>query len=152
LVEGELARLRRRKAGALDEIDEHERMTAEAGIGAELSKPLKLLQRYESACWRRQQAALRILQDRTPKPMLAAPPPAPLPPPSAAPEPQASRPQPRTRPEARDDRPARPPGSKPLSSMTLDELFATYDIPFNGPAPAGLRGRDDDAPRPDRRT
>ncbi len=64
VVEGELDRLRNRKAKAFDLLDEHDRESAEAGIAAELSKPLRLLERYESACWRRQQAALRILNDR----------------------------------------------------------------------------------------
>jgi hypothetical protein len=131
IVEGELERLRSRKLKAFDLLDEDDRELAMAGIGAELSKPLKLIARYESAAWRRHQAALRILNDR-PKP----PEPAAIKPTAPArPTPPASRP----RPDDLYDPPFRPPGSKPLSSMSLDELCELYDIPDKAPAPSGPR-------------
>jgi hypothetical protein len=137
LVEGELKRLRSRKAEAFDRLDDHDRESVKAGIGAELSKPLRLLERYESACFRRQQAALRILNDR-PRPA----------------EPISTRPVAQRRPVA-EPRPApqapQPPdddeidwsaklrGSKPLSSMSLDELMAFYETPPIDPAPSQPR-------------
>ena len=120
LVEAELNRLRRRKAQAFDLLDEQARELAEAGIAAELSKPLKLIQRYESACWRRQQAAYRILNGR------------PCPPVPAATRPVAERkpasPPTRPRAEVRDDPPFRPAGSKPMSAMSRDEGGELYEI------------------------
>ena len=133
LVEAELERLRSRKTQAFDLLDEYDRELAEAGIGAELSKPLKLIARYESAAWRRQMAALKILNGRPkpPEPVAIKPaaPPQPTPPPS------------RPRPEVRDDPPFRPPGSKPMSAMSIDELIEFYDLPPVAPAPVGPRPR-----------
>ena len=75
LVEAELERLRGRKALAFDRLDERDRESAEAGIGAELSKPLKLIARYESAAWRRLEAATKILnaRPRPPEPVAIKP-------------------------------------------------------------------------------
>jgi hypothetical protein len=142
VVEGELDRLRSRKAKAFDLLDEHDRESAEAGIGTELSKPLRLLARYESACWRRLQAARRIFNDR-PKPD----------------KPVATRPAAEPRPVA-ERRPAPPAflppeddevdwsakliGMKPLSSMSLEELVNFYEIPPIDPR--------DSAVPPNRRT
>jgi hypothetical protein len=136
LVEAELDRLRRRKAQAFDLLDEHDLESAEAGIGAELSKPLKLIARYESAAWRRQMAALKILNARPRPPELVAaaiepvapPKPAPTPPPPAA----------RPRPEVRDDPPRRPPGLKQLTEMSVDELDEILKLPF-APSPFARR-------------
>ena len=127
VVERELARLHRRKLEAFDRLDDHDRQSAEAGLGAELSRPIKLVLRYESACWRRTQAALRHLNDR-PKP----------------PEPVATRPiatprpaAPRPRPEDLEERPMRPAGSKPMASMSIDELYDFFDLPPVAPALSG---------------
>ncbi len=132
LVEAELERLRGRKARAFDLLDEQDRQSAQAGIAAELSKPMKLIQRYESAAWRRHQAAYRILSER-PKPpepvaieSVAPPKPAPTP----APAPPASRP----RAEVRDDPPCRPAGLKQLTEMSVDELNEILSLPL-APAP-----------------
>jgi hypothetical protein len=150
VVEGELDRLRSRKVKAFDLLDEHDRESVEAGIAAELSKPLRLLERYESACWRRQHAALRILNDR-PRPE------APIPTrPVAQRRPVA---EPRLAPQApqppaddQTDWSAKLRGStKPLSSMSLDELMNFYDMPAIDPAPSGPRPPIYAAP-PDRRT
>jgi hypothetical protein len=122
LVEAELERLRLRKAEAFDLLDEHDRESAQAGIGAELSKPVKLIARYESAAWRRQMAAQRILNGRPrPKDPVAAKPAAP-----ARPAPPAPRP----RPEVRDDPPFRPAGSRPMSAMSDEELYEVIGLPF----------------------
>jgi hypothetical protein len=131
LVESELDRLRNRKAQAFNRLDEHDRESAEAGIGAELSRPLKLIARYESAAWRRQQAALKSLLGR-PKPPepVAITPPAP---PSPAP------PAPRPRSEVLDDSPFRPAGSKPRSEMSYNELFEFFDLPLVRTVPTGPR-------------
>ncbi len=129
LVEARLERLRGRKLAAFDLLDEQDRQLAEDGIALELSKPLKLIARYESAAWRRQQAAYRILNDR------------PKPPESAAIKPAApARPAPpptRPRPEVRDDPPPRPAGSKPVSAMSDEELYAIIGLtPFAPVRPA----------------
>ena len=128
LVEAELERLRLRKAEAFDLLDEHDRESAKAGIGAELSKPLKLIQRYESAAWRRHQAAYRILNDRPRPPEPVATKPAV----ERRPEPPKSRP----RPEVRDDPPSRPAGSKPISAMSDEELYEIIGLPFPKAPPA----------------
>ena len=136
VVEAELDRLRRRKAQAFDLLDEHDRESAQAGIGAELSKPLKLIARYESAAWRRQQAALKILNGRPRSPEPAAI----QPPAERKPAPPATRP----RAEVRDDPPFRPAGSKPMSAMSYNELFGLFehfDLPPFPPAPTGPRPR-----------
>ncbi len=131
LVESELERLRSRKAKAFDLLDEHDRESAEAGIGAELSKPLKLIARYESAAWRRHQAAYRILNDRPrPKDPVAIKPVA-----ERKPAPPASRP----RAEVRDDPPYYPAGSKLMSEMSIDELIEFYDMPPVAPVPPARR-------------
>jgi hypothetical protein len=133
VVEAELDRLRGRKLAAFDLLDEQDRELAEDGIALELSKPLKLIARYESACWRCQQAAYRILSDR---PRLAEPvalkPAAPAGP---EPTPAPSRP----RPEVRDDPPSRPAGSKPMSELSYNELFDTFDMSPIAAAPGGPR-------------
>jgi hypothetical protein len=125
LVEAELERLRLRKAHAFDLLDEQDRELAEAGIGAEFSKPLKLIARYESAAWRRQMAGVKILNARPkpPEPVAIKP--------AAPPQhtPPASRPQPADR----DDRPTRLPGTRPLSSMSFDEIFELCDLPNFAP-------------------
>ena len=134
MVEAELDRLRGRKAEAFDLLDEYDRESARAGIGAELSKPLKLLARYESAAWRRLQAALKVLLDR-PKPAepvaiepVAPPKPAPTPPPPVA----------RRRPEVRNDPPSRLAGLKQLTEMSVDELDEILKLPF-APSPFARR-------------
>jgi hypothetical protein len=125
LVEAELDRLRTRNAQAFDLLDEQDRELARAGIGAELSKPLKLIACYESAAWRRQMAALKILNARPkpPEPVAIEP---------AAP-PRPAPPAPRPRPHDLSDRPSRLPGIKPLTSMSFDEIFALCDIPDFAP-------------------
>jgi hypothetical protein len=134
LVEAELERLRRRKARAFDLLDENDRESAQAGIGAELSKPLKLIARYESAAWRRQQAALKILNGRPkpPEPVAINP----------AASPKAAPPASPPRPEVRDDPPFRPAGSKPMSAMLYNELFGLFehfDLPPFSQVPTGPR-------------
>jgi hypothetical protein len=155
VVDGELERLRGRKAKAFDLLDEHDRESAEAGIAAELSKPLRLLERYESACFRRQQAALRILNDRprsaepvAPRPVAERRPAAP-PPPAAPtrPAPTTSRPEP----DDQVDWSARLRNLKPLSSMSLDELMDFYEIPAMDPTPTAPRSPNAAVP-PARRT
>jgi hypothetical protein len=129
LVEAQLERLRSRKARAFDLLDEQDRQLAEAGIGAELSKPLKLIARYESAAWRRLMATTKILNGRPKPPELvaiktAAP---------ARPVPPVRRP----RAKVRDDPPPRPAGPKPVSAMSDEELYAIIGLtPFAPVRPA----------------
>jgi hypothetical protein len=142
VVEGELDRLRSRKAKAFDLLDDHDRESAEAGIAAELTKPLRLLERYESACFRRQQAALRILNAR-PRPEEPIPTrPVAQPRAVAEPRPVPQAPQPPADDEI--DWSAKLRGSKPMSSMSLDELMDFYDMPAMDPT--------DSAVPPNRRT
>ena len=132
LVEAELERLRSRKARAFDLLDEHDRELAEAGIGAELSKPVKLIQRYEAACFRRQQSALKILnaRPRPSEPVAIKP---------AAPDkPKPTPPPSRPRAEVRDDPPFRQARSKPMSAMSDEELYEIIGLPFP-PAPPTRR-------------
>ncbi len=119
VVEGELDRLRSRKAKAFDLLDEHDRESAEAGIAAELTKPLRLLERYESACWRRQQAALRILngRPRPPEPVAIK---AAAPPRSAPFRPGLSR-------WIGRKRPAPSVGAKAMASMSIDERLDYFE-------------------------
>jgi hypothetical protein len=56
-IEAEVARLQKRKADFLDELDERERTAAELGLGTEVSKPLALVRRYLAASMRRVQWA-----------------------------------------------------------------------------------------------
>ncbi len=149
LVEGELARLRRRKAEAFDRIDAQDREAAEAGIGAELSRPLKLLQRYEAACWRRQQAAARALGERPrpPGPVATRTPPSPSPTPRREPAPRPPRP----RLDDLDESSTFKRAPKLLATMTLDELFDFYELTDDEPTPAGPPARKL-AASPDRRT
>ena len=67
LADAQLARLERLRTGPLGAIDEAERRTAETGLGAELSAPVRLLDRYESACHRRWRAGLRHLTGPRPE-------------------------------------------------------------------------------------
>jgi hypothetical protein len=127
VVEGELERLRSRKAKAFDLLDEHDRASAEVGIGAELSKPLRLLERYESACFRRQQAAMRILNDRPRPAEPVATRPVAQRRPVAEPRPVPQAPLPPA--DAEPDWSAKQRVSKPLSSMSLEELMDFYEIP-----------------------
>ncbi len=60
-VASEIGRLTDLRDGVLAESDAHERALAEATIGAELTKPLQLMHRYERAAWSRQQWARRKL-------------------------------------------------------------------------------------------
>ncbi len=132
LVEAELERLRDRKAKAFDLLDEQDRELAEAGIGLELlSQPLKLIARYESAAWRRQQAAYRNLNDRPKTPEPAAIKPAA----GHRPEPPKTRP----RAEVRDDPPSRPSGSKLVSAMSDEELYKIIGLSPFAPVPAARR-------------
>ena len=110
LVEAELERLRGRKARAFDLLDEQDRELAEAGIGAELTKPLKLIARYESAAWRRNRAALKILngRPRPPEPVAVKP--------AASPKPAPPPIRPRPRAEVRDEPSFRPPRSEEHTS------------------------------------
>ncbi len=139
LVEAELDRLRSRKAQAFDLLDEHDRESARAGIGAEQTKPLKLLPRYESAAWRRQQAAVKILNGRPKPPEPVAIKPAP----ERRPDPPASRP----RPEVRDDPSSRPMGSEPKSELSFEELFDIFDMPPVAPALGGPRPKRPKVPK-----
>jgi len=52
LAKAEIERLRRAKAQSLDELDAWDRRDAEIGLGAELSRPLQQLLRYEGRCSR----------------------------------------------------------------------------------------------------
>jgi hypothetical protein len=133
LVESELDRLRSRKARAFDRLDEYDRESAEAGVAAELTKPLKLLARYESAAWRRQQSAYRILSDRPKPPQPVATKPAPERRPAPAPPPS------RPRPEDLEDWQIPPAGSKPFVPRSREELLKAYASPENYPAPSGPR-------------
>ena len=105
VIAAEIARLEALRDGALADLDASDRALAEATVGAELTRPLQLLHRYEMAAQRRQQAAWRKLDaaraDRAPA---AAPKPAPPPAPRPPPRPPPARAGPRA---AADD-PARP--------------------------------------------
>jgi hypothetical protein len=59
LAGSEVARLHGLKAGRLDDWDDSERELAEKGLGAELSREMMLLHRYESQIYRRFDAAHR---------------------------------------------------------------------------------------------
>jgi hypothetical protein len=131
VVEGELERLRSRKAKAFDLLDAHDRESAEAGIAAELSKPLRLLERYESACWRRLQVAARHFKDRDRSDEVVATRPAA----GGRPAPGWSWPREGERPE----RATPPPRPKPVELMTHDELVAFCRLPGTEPTPRGPR-------------
>ncbi len=62
VVASEIARLESLRDGRLAERDADERAMAEATIGAELTKPLQLIQRYMTAAWNRYRLALRELE------------------------------------------------------------------------------------------
>ena len=106
VVGSEIARLEALRDGDLAVRDAEERAMAEATLGAELTKSLQLMHRYERAAWRRQEVARRLLdaarRDRDgstpdeakapPIPKAVAPPPAPrpvAPTPPDAPKPSA---------------------------------------------------------------
>jgi hypothetical protein len=76
LIASETARLEALRDGVLSVRDARERAAAEATIGAELTKPLQLLQRYETAATNRQRAAWRAL-DRARESREGSPAPAP---------------------------------------------------------------------------
>ncbi len=57
VVAAEVARLTSLRDGVLAESDAHERALAESTLGAELTKPIQLMHRYESAALRRQRSA-----------------------------------------------------------------------------------------------
>jgi hypothetical protein len=83
--------LERVKAGALDDLDAFARSMAEEGMTIESSKALIQLRRYEAACLRRFDAALRRLTPRRSQPEHAPAPPRPSPP---QPPPAFRRPEP----------------------------------------------------------
>src|SRR5206468_1038909 len=104
VVASEIGRLEALRDGALAGRDAAERSLAESTLGAELTKPLQLLHRYEMAALRREERARRRLDaarkarqsDAPPAPRPAAPAPAPssvarpvvVSPPAAAPPPR----------------------------------------------------------------
>ena len=61
VVNAEVVRLANLRDGALAGLDAHDRAFAETTLGAELTAPLQLLDRYERAALRRQNAAWRKL-------------------------------------------------------------------------------------------
>ena len=112
VIASEVARLEALRDGVLSDLDAHDRALAEATVGAELTKPLQLLHRYEMAAQRRQQSAWRKLDAaraaRTPAPApKPAPPPAPRPTPAVAPSPRPLAPSP-------EPRPTTPPAPVPV--------------------------------------
>jgi len=82
----EIERLEALKADALDDLDAEERAAAEVGLGAETSRELRLLRRYESACSLRMDRAFNRLHAARRDPS------APVDPEFSAPEP--ARPEP----------------------------------------------------------
>jgi hypothetical protein len=102
LAAAEASRLRALQSGRLDAWDADERAIAETGLGAEFSRPLTTLRRYESALQRRWSASHRYflardragsgdgkVADASPAPTPAPTPPAP-PPRPAIPRPVAT--------------------------------------------------------------
>jgi hypothetical protein len=75
-IASETSRLESLRDGALTDRDARERASAKATIGAELTKPLQLLHRYETAATNRQRAAWRAL-DRARESREGSPAPAP---------------------------------------------------------------------------
>ena len=65
VVAAEVARLESLRDGELAIRDAEERAMAESTLGAELTKPLQLMHRYESAALRRQNSAWRKLDEAT---------------------------------------------------------------------------------------
>ncbi|HEY2158642.1 MAG TPA: hypothetical protein VGH33_23630 [Isosphaeraceae bacterium] len=63
LIASEVARLETLRDGVLAERDDHERVMAESTVGAELTKPLQLIDRYERAAWNRARWAWRKLDE-----------------------------------------------------------------------------------------
>ncbi len=98
LVAAEVARLETLRDGVLAERDDHEREMAESTVGAELTRPVQLMHRYEQAAWKREQWAWRKLDEARKVrsvPQAAAPPAAPTPPaPKPAPRPVPAAPAP----------------------------------------------------------
>jgi hypothetical protein len=102
VVASEIGRLESLRDGALRERDAAERALAESTLGAELTRPLQLMHRYEMAALRREERARRRLDaaraarehDAPPAPRHADPAPAPQPAPRPAPpaSAQAARP------------------------------------------------------------
>jgi hypothetical protein len=63
LVGAEIARLESLRDDVLIEDDAHERAAAESTLGAELTRPVQLMDRYERAAWSRARWAWRKLDD-----------------------------------------------------------------------------------------
>ena len=135
VIASEVARLEALVAGPLSDLDADDRAMAESSLGAELTKPLQLLHRYEMAAYRRQQSAWRQLDAAR-----AGRSPAPAPKPSAprAPAPAVaipSAPADRAGPRAAADVPARPGrGVEPA-------VAPTQPAPAAGPGRRGAPGR-----------
>jgi hypothetical protein len=83
LASAEIARLGELRDGRLSDLDASERRLAEQTLGAEFTKPLQLIDRYERAATRRYDAACKVV--RTPAPPAVS---APAPKPIAAPVPR----------------------------------------------------------------
>ncbi len=93
LVASEIARLETLRDDVLALRDDHERAMAESTVGAELTKPVQLMDRYERAAWNRCRWAWRKLDaarkaravpqaPATPRRAAPTPPPAPRPAPA----------------------------------------------------------------------
>ena len=128
LVFAEVDRLESLRAAALDPLDDLQRIHAEAGTLAILSKPAALVLRYERDAWRRFREAQRDLKN----------PPAPADPPvvdeiqtEAAPEPE---PEPKSAPPS--EPPPAPPEPPPVAAPARD--LATDQV---GLALAAYRAR-----------
>jgi hypothetical protein len=125
LVASEVARLEALSDGALAARDELERAMAEASLGAEFSKPLQLMHRYERASWSRGQWAWRKLDEARQaraagvESRAVAPPAAPRP---AAPRPVGA---------------SSPPAPRPIPDPVLVPVSAT-PAPVASPARAML--------------
>jgi hypothetical protein len=83
IASAEIARLTDLRDGPLARLDASERAMAEETLGAEFTKPLQLIDRYERAACRRFDAASKKLRDAaTPAAKAPATPPKPIPPPT----------------------------------------------------------------------
>jgi hypothetical protein len=77
LVREEIGRLEAFREEALVPLDEMDRRLAMKGDVALLSKPARLILRYERDAWRRYRESMKQVQDPPPSPALAAPDPVP---------------------------------------------------------------------------
>jgi hypothetical protein len=84
LASAEIARLGDLRDGRLSDLDASEQRLAEQTLGAEFTKPLQLIDRYERAATRRYDAACKVVRTHAPSAVSApAPKPSPVPRPVA---------------------------------------------------------------------